>query len=286
MNDLIRLDNHLLVDQAPVAAGTYLAKLAKGSRRTMEQALRTMAGDFSGGRFGAQDFPWEKLRYEHTQAIRAKLVERYAPATVNKMLSALRGVLKECWRLGKLDVEALHRACDIAPVKGNRVPKGRALTRAEQQLLLLRLFGRDRTLVHLLLVTGLRRAEACSVTWNDYTGQALRVTGKGNKQRVVPLPHWVCRDLRMPAVATGANRIFPISPSRVWAILREASFEAGIAPVSPHDLRRTYATRLLDAGVDLAMVQRLMGHASPTTTSGYDRRGLNEAAVAVNRVFG
>jgi integrase len=287
--ELIRLDA-LLRDQARVPAACYLAKLAAGhSRRTMEQSLRVIAEEFSRGVCDAQTFPWDQLRYEHTQAIRAKLAERYAPATANKMLAALRGVLKECWRLGKLNVEELHRACDIEPIRGSRQPKGRALTKNELHLLTLHTTTiRDRLLIEFMVVTGLRRAEVAAVTWDDLCTGKLRVRGKGNKERWVPVPARTLVALRGMLDGNDSihKRLFPLSPGRIWTILREASADAGIETVTPHDLRRTYATRLLSSGVDLATVQRLMGHANPKTTAGYDRRDADTAAEAVERVFG
>jgi hypothetical protein len=70
----------------------YLNRLGAGSRRTMRQALDAIAGLVTDGALNAEAFPWEQLRYQHTQAIRARLIERLAVATTNKHLSALRGV--------------------------------------------------------------------------------------------------------------------------------------------------------------------------------------------------
>src|SRR5947209_4680910 len=81
-------------------AAVYLARLAPGSRRTMRGALDTIAGILTSGRQDAAALDWATLRYQHTQAIRAALADRYQPAMANKCLAALRGTLKECWRLG------------------------------------------------------------------------------------------------------------------------------------------------------------------------------------------
>src|SRR3954451_16718521 len=75
----------------PSPAAVYLARLAPGSRRTMTGCLETLAPGMSGGPPAVEDFPWQALRYEHTQAVRARLAETLAPATANKHLSALRG---------------------------------------------------------------------------------------------------------------------------------------------------------------------------------------------------
>jgi len=71
------------------------------------------------------------LRYQHTQAVRAVLAERYAPANVNKHLSAPRGVLKECWRLGLMAAEDHQRAADLETVRGTSLLRGRALSSGE-----------------------------------------------------------------------------------------------------------------------------------------------------------
>jgi hypothetical protein len=66
----------------------------------MSEALNTIAAVVTSGRADLETMPWAALRYQHTAAVRAALMEKYKPSTANKMLAALRGVLKECWRLG------------------------------------------------------------------------------------------------------------------------------------------------------------------------------------------
>ena len=65
-------------------------------------------------------FPWERVRAEHAKAIRAALAERYKFSTVNKTLSALRGVLREAWELGLMETDHYHRAAAVRAVKGQR----------------------------------------------------------------------------------------------------------------------------------------------------------------------
>ena len=83
----------------------YLASLSEGSRRTMRASLENIARFISGGEADALTLAWHELRYQHTTFIRSTLAQAYKPATANKMLSALRGVLKECFRLGYMSAE-------------------------------------------------------------------------------------------------------------------------------------------------------------------------------------
>ena len=116
-------------DQNP--ARVYLARLAPGSRRAQAGALEAIARLLSADQVGAEALPWAELRYQHTQAARTALAGRYAPATANRMLAALRGVLREAWRLGQLGAEELARATDLATVHGFRLPAGREVTPGE-----------------------------------------------------------------------------------------------------------------------------------------------------------
>ena len=114
------------IDEHPAAV--YLARLAPSGRRSQRCALATIAGLLTDGRAGVLELPWHRLRYAHTQAVRTALAEVYAPATVNRQLSALRGVLAECWRLGLMTADEYHRAVDLPAVRGSSLPAGRALT--------------------------------------------------------------------------------------------------------------------------------------------------------------
>ena len=98
-------------DRDPV--GVYLASLAPGSRRTMSQALEVIARILTSGRRGVGGVPWSSLGHEHTAAVRAAMAEQYSPSTANKMLSALRGVLKSCWRLELMNADQYQRAVDV-----------------------------------------------------------------------------------------------------------------------------------------------------------------------------
>ena len=94
----------------------YLSQLGVGSRRTMRESLEKIAQMMSEGTLDAINFPWATLRYQHTQAIYTRLLETRTSNTVNKMIAAVRRVLKEAWKLGQISAEDYHPCCC------NRVP--------------------------------------------------------------------------------------------------------------------------------------------------------------------
>lgn len=284
-------------DRHPVA--TYLAALAPGSRRTMRDALNIVARYLSGGVYDALTLDWSRLRYQHVAAVRSHLAATYSPATGNKIMAALRRVLRECRRLGLIDSSTYFEAIDVDSIKvdTSAPPHGRELKQSELAALCevcaadpSAMGARDGAIFAVLYPGGLRRAEAASRELKHYdaaTG-ALTVKGKGNKERVVYLTNgalqamadWLAvRGLepgplfyagtKTGAVVPGAG----ITAQALWYALDKRRHQAGLAPFSPHDLRRTFAGDMLDAGADISVVQRLMGHANVTTTQRYDRRG-------------
>jgi integrase/recombinase XerD len=154
---------------------------------------------------------------------------------------------------------------------------------------------RDAALLELLYGTGIRISEAVTLdvdevdrlarTPADEPAPGLRVLGKGDKERIVPVGSYARRALdaylirgrpMLVAVGRGTPALFVntrgdrLSRQSAWAVLRSVAEKAGItAEVSPHTLRHSYATHLLDGGADIRVVQELLGHASVTTTQIY-----------------
>jgi len=230
--------------------------------------------------------------------VRAQLVERYAPATVNKILSALRGLLKTCWRLGLMDAETYARAADVANVRAKTLPSGRAVERDEVRALFAACDDspagrRDAAMLAILYGGGLRRAELCGLDLDDFDAGECLVTvraGKGRRDRRVFLSRPACRlvkkwiaargaedgPLFCPINSTGAVRITRLRGEAVRYILQRRQRQAGLTGITPHGFRRGYVSTLLSAGVDVFTVQRLAGHADAVTTARYDRRGEGE----------
>lgn len=275
----------------------FLGRLSVGSRRTMSQSLNTIAGLLTAGRLNGAALYWPAVRYQHVAAIRQKLVEQYRPATVNKMLSALRGVLHEAWRLGLMTAEEYQRSADVPGIKAETLPRGRALGGGEVRALFESCTAgkraaadRDAALLAILYGAGLRRSEAVKLARGDYdreTGALTIYSGKGRKDRVCyatngsreALNAWLLvrgdasGPLLCPVNKAGRITIRSMTDQAVLYILRRRGALAGLAGFSPHDLRRSFISDLLDAGADISTVQRLAGHAHVTTTTRYDRRG-------------
>lgn len=276
----------------------YLASLSEGSRRTMRASLENIAEFISQGEANALTLAWHELRYQHTAFIRSQLSGAYAPATANKMLSALRGVLKECFRLGYMSAEDYQRARDLQTIKGSSLPPGRSLSQGE----LRRLFevcmesskknrgARDAAIVAILYGGGLRRGEATSLDLSDYdpeTGEIKVRGGKGRKDRITYASDGAAEAVEAWVYLRGEENgplFYPInkgdnvqirrmSDQAIYNILKRLGYEIKTKKFAPHDMRRTFIGDLLDAGADLSAAQQLAGHANVQTTARYDRRG-------------
>lgn len=278
------------------AAAVYIASLAPGSRRTMFDALNEIAALLTAGRVhDARLIGWGAVQFQHAQAVRSKLAEAQSAATVNKKLSALRGVLRAAFNLGQMSADDYTRAREVKAVRGKSAPAGRALTPGEIEALFTTCAkdkdaggARDGAILALLRL-GLRRAEVCTLDLKDYntSANALRVKGKGNKVRTVYTKNgaarWLADWLRARGDKPGALFFHVLKsgkivekrlvPQTIFDTLARRAIQAGVKDVSPHDFRRTFAGDLLDAGADIATVQKLMGHENIETTAGYDRRG-------------
>ena len=150
---------------------------------------------------------------------------------------------------------------------------------------------RDRALLEFLYGTGARISEAIGLDVGDLDhlarDPAVRLTGKGGKQRFVPVGSYAVRALdaylvrgrarpsRPPPSRRAGTAVFlnarggRLTRQGAWGVLREAAARSGKTDVSPHTLRHSFATHLLDGGADIRVVQELLGHASVTTTQVY-----------------
>lgn len=250
----------------------------------------------SSGTAYAQSLNWGSLTYAQTAIVRAALSERYAPNTTKRIIAALRGVLKECWRLGRMTHDEYARAADIAPVRGQAPPRGRALKGTELE----RLFKscnvdhtvatiRDAAMLAVLYGTGLRRSELVRLDIGDFDSESgvLTIQGKGKQMRAAyiveearpVLDRWmrvrgrISGPMFFPITKSGHLLSKRLTCEGIAHVLAKRAGSARIEHFSSHDLRRSFVTHLLDAGADLAVVQKLAGHRQISTTAIYDKRG-------------
>lgn len=264
------------------------------SRRTMAGCLPALGPT-----------PW-LLSFRDLVGIRSRLQTRgLSPASVNKHLAAARGCIRAGVALGLVDRDAGEQACSVRSLKASRLPAGRMVAQEELRSLLEATAGtprgrRDRAVLAVLTLAGLRRAELADLELADFSPSGLRVIGKGNKERLVPVPprasqlleEWLEVRGMAPGplfcrVRRGGNvELHKLTTQAIWKLLRELAAAAGVESFSPHDLRRTFISMLLDRRNDLSTVQRIVGHASPVTTARYDRRSELAAAAAANTLEG
>jgi len=220
-----------------------------------------------------------------------------AASSAARAVVAVRGLHAFARKQGLAGDDPAHQIAPPATPK--RLPK--AITVAEVERLLEAAGStedpdprvlRDRALLEFLYGTGARISEATALDVDDLeighaaADPAVLLTGKGGKQRYVPVGSYAVRALDAylvrgrPALAAAATRkaspaVFlnarggRLTRQGAWGILREASVRSGKRDVSPHTLRHSFATHLLDGGADIRVVQELLGHASVTTTQVY-----------------
>lgn len=209
-------------------------------------------------------------------------------SSVARVLSSVRGLHRFLLEEQLVDIDA---AKDVKPPKlPSRLPK--AITIAQVEALLATASGdspqalRDRALLELLYATGARVSEVCALNVDDVIDtDIVRLTGKGDKQRIVPIgsyarvaldeylvrvrPALSVRGPATPALFLGV-RGRRVSRQNAWLIIKAAAERAGLTVgVSPHTLRHSFATHLLQGGADVRVVQELLGHSSVATTQIY-----------------
>ncbi|MEV7758088.1 site-specific tyrosine recombinase XerD [Microbacterium sp. NPDC089180] len=220
-----------------------------------------------------------------------------AASSLARMQSSVRGLHRFLVREGRSEADPSGR---LRPPKApRRLPKALTITQVDA---LLDAAGpvpgsadataadpaavRDRALLELLYATGARVSEIVHLDVDDVAqGDLLRVRGKGDKERIVPVGSYARAALDAyltrvrPALAAKGRatpRLFlgvrgaPLSRQSAWLIIQAAADGAGLtAHVSPHTLRHSFATHLLQGGADVRVVQELLGHASVATTQIY-----------------
>jgi len=271
--------------------------LAANTVQSYERDLRRYAGFLDGrGRGDIADVT-ELDVAEFRAALRAgdDAHPPLAVTSVGRAVVAVRGLHAFALREGLAARDPAREVAPPAPAK--RLPKAIPLDAVER---ILDAAGstddpdprvlRDRALLEFLYGTGARISEATGLDVDDLDhlakDPAVLLTGKGGKQRYVPVGSYAVHALGAylvrgrPALAASAGRrqspaVFlnarggRLTRQGAWGILREAAIRSENSGVSPHTLRHSFATHLLDGGADIRVVQELLGHASVATTQVY-----------------
>jgi site-specific recombinase XerD len=227
-----------------------------------------------------------------------RTVRRRQAATVNRRLAALRKFFLWARVTGRItDLPTLE--VKSVPT-GSRTPKSLAKREADRLIRTVEQSGNTRDLAVLLTLrhTGVRVGELCALRIADLTildrkGSMLVRSGKGDKDRTVPLNNDVRVALRAyfarrPAATDDhvfiGQRGEALQPEAVQLIVRKYARRAGLAEVTPHILRHTFAKQVLDAGADLTTVSRLLGHERLDTTAIYTQPTARDLVEAVQRL--
>jgi site-specific recombinase XerD len=263
---------------------------ARGAAESTRRAYGVDLGQFVGWA-QQQGLAPERLRHRDVRRWAAGLSSAgAAPATVSRKLAALRGLYAFLVRS-----ERVHQnPADLVASPKNASKLPRILSREQAAQLLDRipartpLAKRDRAMLELAYSCGLRCEEIVNLDLGaiDFEGERVRVLGKGGKERLLPIGEPAQRALerylararpqlaRDPAepslfVSRRGRRLSRSDVSRRLALwVRNAALAGGI---SPHSLRHSFATHLLEGGADLRTIQELLGHASISTTQIYTR---------------
>jgi site-specific recombinase XerD len=291
----------------------YLASLDSPlSRRTMGSALGLVAEMLTGSKDYART-AWHHLRYPHVMALRARLTERLAPRTVNRMLTAVRGVARQAKNLRMMPTDewALIDDIDGAAVDEGKLA-GRDLAPAEVAQLFAAVAGdapmavRDRALLAFLFGAALRRSEITGIKLRDYNTAegVVEVLGKGRKTRSVQLPEdaqacvMAWRTVRGTApgpllasfTPSGSIKrradgtLSPLTATGIYMVLARIAKRAGVEDVSPHDARRTRTTQVIEEGATISHAQVELGHKHSATTDRYNRKNLKAAHDTVRKI--
>ncbi len=287
----------------------YLATMTSPKGRSTMLALLNRLPKYNN------DIPidWTKITSSFVLELLANMeTDGLSIATLNMALSGIKGVCHAAWSERGLSDDAYARIKDIKQRKQTKLPAGRAITHLEVDGLFdachrdrNRTKGvRDALILAFGLYVGLRRSEIVAIKAKhiDLENMTIQLIGKGNKEEILPLAdvikpmmlEWLA--LRNDAVITHkltgqhlfgritkSGRIVNlegITDSQVREILRNLTLESGVDVdnlPTPHDMRRTRATTLLDAGVHPRIAQKMMRHANVETTMRYDRGNIDDA---------
>lgn len=292
------------------AYAIYLDSLAPTGRKSMKTLLHQCAS-ILGHQKPIERFDWSTLTFEKVHLIRSAFTEAgYAVNSINLALAGLKGIAKTAFNLGKIDADTMLRINSVKSLKGNATRTGRRLSTTEITRLLAScqtipcpaVRSRDRAILLVGIGAGLRCSEICSLNLSDidFKNGILTVKeGKGRKHRQIYLAADIMQALNewkqyrndssdalfSKIIKSGKVTGSRLSSSGLDYMLTSLQALSGVEKFTPHDLRRTFITQLLEKGVDINTVRQLAGHSDVSTTTRYDKRDIEwqkEASRGIN----
>ena len=226
-----------------------------------------------------------------------------SPSTINLRISILKGVAFQSWTQGLIDDHTWMTIKSIKGVRGSRVEKGRALQAKEMAKLVFHCEN-EKTLIGIRDAAIFMLGAGCSFRRAEIVNLRLDGVDKVNRSvRVMLCSDTVWEYLseslsyRKKTLSVGIPNVFspiykgthidtsrPLTESAIYAMLRKRASESEVQAFTPHDLRRTFATRLFENGNDANVVRENMGHSSILTTQRYDKRDKDRARQASRNV--
>ena len=208
---------------------------------------------------------------------------RWSPATRNRKIASLKSFFKWLYQEGFIQEDI------NAKIKSPKVPSKiphflsvdevkTLIQRCEEEQKKNTSLTKDLSLIFLLYGGGLRVSEACSARWKDFnlSSRTLKIKGKGSKERIIVLPQKVLKHLKRIQKKEG-NILGTLKERQAYDIVRKWGVKAGLnKTISPHVLRHSFATHLLDSGSDLRVLQDLLGHRSLSATQKYTQIHLSK----------
>jgi integrase len=279
------------------AITAWLSQTSPRSHPVMIAALRKNL-ELMGKDPDLNRFDWSTIEHQDILHLKSVMMPQYSPSTINRHISALRGILKAYWRLGYISSDHYYKTIDVPGVEIDTLPSGRILQDNEVRLLLQtcdqeyqetnKLIAlRDGAIIAVMYTTGMRQEEISKIHAEDVniaTGEISIRFSKYNRQRTSyikgnalnRLVRWInarsghtCPALFLAFTKNGKIARTPIqSAHTIYVMLKRRAMQAGIEDFSPHDLRRTAISNLLDEA-DLSTTAQIVGHASVNTTRRY-----------------
>lgn len=258
----------------------YLSSEKGLSQHTLQAYARDLKGFFQV----LKQSNLQQITEEDVLAFAHKLqLKEYASSSICRMLVSVKIFLRFLYREEFIKNE-IGLSID-APKIWQLIPEILTFTEVEKLLLApdlnTEIGARDRAILQVIYASGLRVSEICGLNIQDFSDHTIRVIGKGKKERIVPvaksaveavdhyLLHYRPPNAKIEAlfINTKQKRVDRFS---IWKQLKAYAKQIGITKsISPHTLRHSFATHLLENGADLRVIQELLGHSSIATTDRY-----------------